>query len=543
MSILGNLTDTERVESHRPWPRVVVNESGWRLTAGQLAKGERELVALWGEKDSVHLAIRCPAANEFAVLSLVCVDGTYPSLSQFHPPALRLERAIRDLYGLVPEGLPDERPWLDHGRWGIKHPLAIQPNVSWPPEERATQVAPLGVFDHRADARWLGGPAKPGHDNSLVSNSQSSTTNYAFLPATGDSLHQVAVGPVHAGIIEPGFFQFTASGEIVVRLEERLGYVHKGIESLMTGADLEHGTRLAGRVSGDSTVAYAFAFARAVEAALGIEAPPRAQWLRALMGEIERIANHLGDFGAICNDASFAIMQAQCAILRERVLRAAGACFGHRLMRDCIRIGGVAVDLSADAIAALSRLAMEIGLRLPRLTELYDKTASLQDRTVGAGFLSSKLARQYACGGFVGRASGREFDARKAIAYPPFDRIAFEAPVLEEGDVNARVWIRIREIEQSVSIVRQILDRLPAGPLRIEFEIRPGEGVALVEGFRGDIFASVRIGENGAIERCHLRDQSWFQWPLLEAASEGNIVADFPLCNKSFNCSYSGHEL
>ncbi len=165
---------------------------------------------------------------------------------------------------------------------------------------------------------------------------------YAFLPVEGESLHQIPVGPVHAGIIEPGHFRFTANGETVVRLEERLGYVHKGIEALMTGASLDQAARLAGRTSGDSTVAYAIAFARAVEAALGVEAPPRAVWLRALMAELERLANHFGDVGAICNDASFSLMLAQCGLLRERVLRAAASCFGHRLMMDCVVPGGVA---------------------------------------------------------------------------------------------------------------------------------------------------------------------------------------------------------
>ena len=176
-----------------------------------------------------------------------------------------------------------------------------------------------------------------------------------FLPVEGENLHQIPVGPVHAGIIEPGHFRFTANGETVVRLEQRLGYVHKGIEALMAGATLERGAKLAGRTSGDSTVAYALAFARAAEAALGIEAPPRAVHLRALMAELERIANHLGDFGAICNDASFSILHAQCGILRELTLRAAQACFGHRLMMDRIVPGGVAADLAPEGVAPLAR--------------------------------------------------------------------------------------------------------------------------------------------------------------------------------------------
>jgi Ni,Fe-hydrogenase III large subunit len=323
---------------------------------------------------------------------------------------------------------------------------------------------------------------------------------------------------------------------------ERLGYVHKGIEGLMAGAPLERAARLAGRVSGDSTVAYALAFARAVEDALGVEAPPRAVWLRALAAELERLANHLGDIGAVCNDASFTIMHAACGLLREHVLRAAHACFGHRLMMDCVVPGGMRADLAPGSEHQLHALLAFLAGRFPELVELYDNTASLKDRTVGTGILTHALAQQFAAGGFVGRASGRDFDARRKPGYAPYDALRFEVPVVQAGDVNARVWIRIREVEQSLALVRQILEGLPAGPVQAAVPAGSGEGAALVEGFRGEIFAWVRLGAAG-VERCHLRDPSWFQWPLLEAAIEGNIVADFPICNKSFNCSYSGHDL
>ena len=192
-------------------------------------------------------------------------------------------------------------------------------------------------------------------------------------------------------------------------------------------------------------------------------------------------------------------------------------------------------------------LLVQIRRRFPELIELYDNTASLQDRTVGTGILSPELARHYGCGGYVGRASGRSFDARRAPGYPPYDLLKFEVPTLQDGDVDARIWIRIREVEQSVALIDQILEQLMAGPVAHPSgalsAAQSCEGVALVEGFRGDVLVWVRIGPDSSIERCHLRDPSWFQWPLLEAAIEGNIVADFPLCNKSFNCSYSGHDL
>jgi Ni,Fe-hydrogenase III large subunit len=501
---IGDLMRRGRlVPHHRPWPRAVVSPETWREATALVGTPGWSLLGLWGDRAEVHMALLHETSGEIGIASLDCPGGTFPSVARTHPPALRLEASIRDLFGLQAEGTPEARPWLDHGCWGLSHPLgAVQ------------------------------GPVE--------------THPYEFLPVEGESVHEIPVGPVHAGIIEPGHFRFTANGETVVRLEERLGYVHKGIEGLMAGADIARAAQLAGRTSGDSTVAYAVAFARAVEVALAVDPPPRAVWLRALMAELERLANHFGDIGAVCNDAAFSLMHAHCGVLRERVLRAADLCFGHRLMRDVVVPGGAAADLSRDGVTALRALLGEIRRRFPALVELYDNTASLQDRTVATGVLKPELARQYACGGYVGRASARGFDARRVPGYTPYDALVFEVPVLDAGDVNARVWIRIREVEQSLALVQQILDRLPAGEARIDLAAATGatrEGAALVEGFRGDILVWLRLGADGRIERCHLRDPSRFQWPLLEAAIEGNIVADFPLCNKSFNCSYSGHDL
>lgn len=492
------------VEAHRPWPRVIVDAETWRQAIVGIAAGEATLLALWSDGEAIHMGLIGDA--EILVISLPAPERRFPSVGLTHAPALRLERMIRDLYGVDPEGMPDHRPWLDHGRWGVAQPL---------------------------------GARQPGPETGRA---------YAFFEAVGAPLHQIAVGPVHAGIIEPGHFRFTANGETIVRLEERLGYVHKGIEGLMQGAPLERAAKLAGRVSGDSTVAYSIAFAQAVEAALAIKVPPQPIHLRALMAELERLANHFGDIGAICNDASFSLMHAHCAALRERVLRAAETCFGHRLMMDCVIPGGTSVGIDANGIGVVRNLIDLVNRSFPELIELYDKTASLQDRTVSTGILRPELAEQYGTGGYIGRASGRSFDARRTPGYAPYNELRFQIPVREEGDVDARVWIRIREIEQSVSIIEQIIERLPQGHTRTEFDLNGKaevirEGMSLVEGFRGDVAVWVRIQKNGTIAHAHLRDPSWFQWPLLEAAIEGNIVADFPLCNKSFNCSYSGHDL
>jgi Ni,Fe-hydrogenase III large subunit len=483
----------------RRWPRVEVARDVWEYARAQLAEGKWDLIAHWGEPGMVHVALREHGSGTTGILSLAA-SGSFPSLGRDCLPARRLERAIRDLVGLVPEEAPDSRPWLDHGRWSVRHPQGT-------PEPSA-------------------GPQP-----------------YAFLPVEGESLHQILVGPVHAGIIEPGHFRFTCSGETVVRLEARLGYVHKGIEALMAGAPLDRASKLAARVSGDTTVAYSTAFAQAAETACGAEVPARALYLRAIMLEMERLANHFGDIGGICNDAAFSLMLANCAVMREHVLRTAQTAFGHRLMMDRVIPGGVAADLSSAGQSDIEKLLKRIRKQFPAIVALYEDTASLQDRTVRTGMLRHDLAMQFGAGGFIGRASGRSFDTRKILPWAPYDTLAFETPLLQRGDVDARIRIRIAEVEQSCALLRQMLDALPSGPIQTEIVPCAGEGTAMVEGFRGDIFAWLRLNDDGMLARCHLRDPSWFQWPLLEAAIYGNIVADFPLCNKSFNCSYSGHDL
>lgn len=475
--------------------RIDVDREEWRALAQGCAAGSQDLTALWFDAGRMRAAMTDSAWRTRCIVSLPCEDGAYPSVGRYHAPAIRLERAMRDLYGTDPQGLPDVRPWLDHGAW------------------------PNGP----------GSATQPG---------------YRFLPAEGAGLHQIPVGPVHAGIIEPGHFRFTANGETVVRLEERLGYVHKGIESLCRGATVQRAAKIAGRISGDSTVAYSFAFARAVEAALSWKIPERAQLLRGIMAEIERLSHHVNDVGAICNDASVVAIHARASLIREDILQTAGELFGHRLMMDRIVPGGVSCDLDEHGVSTVRHLLERIETSFNGIVHVYDEMPSLQDRTVATGIVEPELVRQFAAGGFVGRASGRAFDARNAFPYPPYDQVAFEVPTRRNGDVDARMWVRIDEIRQSCSVVRQLLDRLKPGPARSD-PPRPGggEGASLVEAFRGDVFMTLRLGAEGEVAHLHARDASWFQWPLLEAAIEGNIVADFPLCNKSFNCSYSGHDL
>ncbi len=496
------LADRAPIAGHRPWPRYEIDDETWSAIGQALGEGAGDLLALWGEREAVHMALRAVGQAIPCVVSVRVKNECFPSIGRVHAPAVRLERTVRDLFGHAPIGTPDRRPWLDHGAWGMRAPLG-----SRPPAARRDPAA------------------------------------YEFLPVHGEGLHQIPVGPVHAGIIEPGHFRFTANGETVARLEERLGYVHKGIDVLTTDVETERAARVVARVSGDSTVAYSFAFARAVEEALQIEPPQRAHVLRGVMAELERIANHFGDIGAICNDASFSLIHAHCGIFRERVLQAADRAFGHRMMMDRIVPGGVE-DMAPGGSRGILLTLDEIEPQFAEIVRLYDDTPSLQDRTCTTGIVDNGLVTRWAAGGHVGRASGRDFDARRDLPYAPYGSVDFEVPLLNAGDVDARVWIRIREIAQSIKLLRGWLADLPAGPVRVPLPSADlfGEGVAMVEAFRGDVLVWVRIA-NGRVMRCHARDSSWFQWPLLEAAIENNIVADFPLCNKSFNCSYSGHDL
>ena len=491
------------IDAHHGCARVTVDSAIWRGIGEALREGKIDLLSEWADDRILHCALYEAKTRQACVASLPITAGKAPSLAVFHPPAIRLERAITDLFGISLVGLPDSRPWLDHGNWPVQAPL--------------------------------GGGGLPF----------TAPRPYTFLDAVGPSLHQIPVGPVHAGIIEPGHFRFTASGETVVRLEERLGYVHRGVEKLLNGAPVEEAARIVGRASGDSTVAYSLAFARAVELAFDFAPSSRAVWLRAIMAELERLANHLGDIGAICNDAAFSMMHAECGILRELTLRACDQAFGHRLMMDRIVPGGVRADPTRAGVDALLSLLRALRERFPELIELYVNTASLQDRTVGTGVVSESLASEFAAGGYVGRASGRAFDVREALPYPPYDVLPIQVALRKEGDVDARVWVRILEIQHSVAWLDAALHSLPSGDVLTPLIPRhsASEATTLVEGFRGDLLCHVRVSGHGPIERCHLRDPSWFQWPLLEAAIDGNIVADFPLCNKSFNCSYAGHDL
>jgi len=431
----------------------------------------------------------------------------YPDLAPIFPAANRMQRAAFDLVGVECDA-EDQRPWLWQAAWPIdRFPLRR---------------------DFASSPRW-----EPGVED------------YPFVRVAGDGVHEIPVGPVHAGIIEPGHFRFQVVGEKVLRLEERLGYTHKGIEKRFEAYSLGAGHRLAGRVSGDSTVAYAWAYVQAVEAIAGVAVPARASALRALCLERERIANHLGDLGALGNDAGFAFGLAQFSRLREDVLRLNAEAFGHRLLMDVVVPGGVARDLEADAGEAMRAQCTRLARELQVLRDIYDEHAGVQDRFRNCGQVTRELAVRLGLTGFAGRASGLADDLRCDFPTPPYDALAVRRVMHSAGDVAARVAVRFDETQESLRLCEGLLTALPGGGIATSTPDRwpPGFALGMVEGWRGPVAIGLEGGPDGAIRRCHPHDPSWQNWPVLEHAVIGNIVPDFPLINKSFNLSYSGHDL
>jgi Ni,Fe-hydrogenase III large subunit len=373
-------------------------------------------------------------------------------------------------------------------------------------------------------------------------------SDYPFVPIQGSGVYEIPVGPVHAGIIEPGHFRFQAAGEPVLRLEERLGYVHKGIEKIAVGRDADGLARLAGRISGDSCVAHGWAACQALERACGIEAPERAALIRGLLCERERVANHLGDIGGICNDVGFSFALMQSHALREQWLRRNQDLSGHRLMMNSILPGGVALDLDRGIIQTLRQDHAELRARIRPLFDIFDDHPSLEDRLLGTGRLSPETARALGVSGYVGKASGQPIDLRKDALYAPYTGLQFNVAQSQAGDVAARLAIRQEEVHSSLDLMDEMLgmlERLKYGEgVRIELPAGPGgEGLGLIDGWRGEIISYVRLDEDCRVARFFARDPSWFTWPALEQIVLGNIVPDFPVCNKSVNGSYSGHDL
>ena len=497
-----------------PARRCPVNATGLLSSCRVAWEQGAHLVALWGSDDrdrergfTLHVVVHGGDGLVLFELTLPTADSTYPDLGVVFPAANRMQRATYDLLGIASEG-DDQRPWV----W----------QASWPIDQ-----FPLRR-DFEALPKW-----QPGQEE------------YAFVRVEGDGVHEIPVGPVHAGIIEPGHFRFQIVGEKVLRLEERLGFVHKGIEKRFEAMAAVTGHRLAGRVSGDSTVAYAWAYAQALEAITDVPVPPRALWLRALALERERIANHLGDLGYLGNDGGFAFGLAQFSRLKELVLRTNSALFGHRLAMDYVAPGGVMHDLAPGSATTIRDECDMLEREVRVLRDIYDEHDGLQDRFRGCGIVTPALAAQLGLTGLAGRASGQARDARCDFAARPYDTLGARKVTAEGGDVVARVAVRFDEIMESLRLVRAIVDALPDGEIATVLPEPPPfrKSLGYVEGWRGPILVALECGPGGTIRRCHPHDPSWTNWPVLEHAVIGNIVPDFPLINKSFNLSYSGQDL
>jgi len=514
-----------------PIGRARVGRDDWRSAARSVAAASGRLVALWasdrGGDGGGWVACAAYAVREGMAWLELALDGASPGcpdIAEFFPCAGRMQRAMTDLTGIAIEAAEDQRPWLDHGVW----PVGYRPLRHDAPDL-------LAAIDHAPTGEL---PANPLPANPLPAN-------YPFAVVDGDGVHEIAVGPVHAGIIEPGHFRFSAVGEKVLRLEQRLGYTHKGIERRFMQMPAMEAHRLAGRISGDSTVAFAWAYCMALEAAAGFTIPDRARWLRTLMLERERVANHLGDLGGIANDAGFGFGLAQFSRLREDWQRQSLAVFGHRFMMDAVVPGGVASDASARQLAHLYAQCDAIEREVLALRAIYDEHAGLQDRFMGAGRVTPQLAALLGLTGLAGRASGQAADLRCDHAWPPYDRLAVRMAGSDTGDVAARVTVRFTELIESLRLLRDLCTGMPQGPACGRFSLPTHEafGGGWVEGWRGEVFVALELDGVARIRRCHCHDPSWQNWPVLEHAVMGNIVPDFPLINKSFNLAYSGHDL
>jgi Ni,Fe-hydrogenase III large subunit/Ni,Fe-hydrogenase III component G len=491
---------------------LILSREEWRQIAQDLAAAGGRLIALWASSGHevdfrVHAVFLVERGGIWVTLPILEPDLPYPGLEREFPAAARMQRAVADLSGLRSSD-PDVRPWLQHAAWPLNYRPLIDPPL---PEPRLEFV-----------------PEK-----------------YDFVRVEGDGVHEIAVGPVHAGIIEPGHFRFSVVGEKVLRLEERLGYVHKGIEQCFTHLPILDGHRLAARVSGDSAVAFSWAYCRALEAIAGTPPPPRATWLRALGLELERVANHLGDLGALGNDAGFAFGLAQFSRLKEYLLRATGDALGSRYLMDFVMPGGTSRDLTVEGAQRLAACAGALVPEVLRLRTIYEEHSGVRDRFTGAGTVTPELAVRLGLTGLAGRASGQAFDLRIDLPCEPYDELAPAKCGRKDGDVSARVAVRFDELKESCRLISRILETLPTGTHRVMPSVPTagGSGVGMIEGWRGPVLVALEAGPAGAIKRCHPHDPSWQNWPVLEHAIIGNIVPDFPLINKSFNLSYSGHDL
>jgi len=519
--ILDDLTERfgARIETVVPVrPNEIYFHAAMDLVAGFCAqlykKWNGRLVSLFAddaraESGQFHLyyVFALDAAHGFFVLRVPvpAENPRFASLTNALPAVNWQEREIQDWFGIQLDGHPNPRRCALHDDWPEVHPLRKDFDLR-------TVLPPFQGERHK------------------------------FRAVEGEGVFQVPVGPVHAGIIEPGHFLFSVAGEPVLYLQIRLFYTHKGTEKLFENLPVAHGVRLAESISGDSAFAHAIAFCHALERVTHTEAPARGRALRTICLELERVYNHLADIGAIATDVAFVVANSHAMRLKEQVLRLNEQLTGNRMLRGMVCPGGVRFDWQPNQLQALSQWLAEIPREFAALVDLIRESSSTRDRLETTGILKPATARDLGVVGIAGRASGIDRDLRRDFPHDAYDRVKFNVPVYQEGDVLRRMQVRIDEVGQSLAIINQILGALPGGPTRVSLPELPRDGIALgyAEGWRGEIFHWIRTAGGDRLARCKIKDPSLQNWPALSEAILGNIVPDFPVVNKSFNLSYSG---
>lgn len=440
--------------------------------------------------------------------SIDSTAGQFISIAdQVHAAAL-YEREIQDLFGLVPKGHPYAKPLVFHGNW------------------------PLGNYPLRKDF-------VKGHRPEFVSGISS------FRKISGEGVYEIPVGPVHAGIIEPGHFRFSLAGEPIQNLEAQLYFTHKGIEKLCEGMTFERGFYVSERISGDETFTNSLAYCMAIEQIAGMKIPERGEYLRVLYAELERLTCHIGDLAGICLDVAFGFGAFQFRLLRNWCYQLADLLCGSRFLRSVNVPGGIRIDNVAGKEAEILSRLIDIKRELDDTAEIVRRRTMLTDRIENTGILSEKIAFDLNAVGPAARASGIPHDIRKIRPYAAYDKLAFDVPVMSGGDVACRMKVKLEECYQSIGLMVQVIESLPQGPARVSIESLPAcqSAFGITESPRGENVHWIMTGNDGTISRYKVRTPSFCNWPVLCYAVQGNIVPDFPLINKSFSLSYAGNDL